>query len=113
MDSKIWSSVVTDRGGQSESDLWKQISQILGTTRCRTTAYHPCANGLIERFHRQLKASLRALPDSNKWAEALAMVMLGIRTALKDDLQCTAAELVYGTTLRLPGEFFEAHSTTI
>ena len=26
--------------------------------------------------------------------------------ALKEDLHCTTAELVYGTTLRLPGEFF-------
>ena len=25
---------------------------------------------------------------------------------MKDDLHCTAAELVYGTSLRLPGEFF-------
>ena len=34
------------------------------------------------------------------------MVLLGIRTALKSDIDCTAAELVYGTSLRLPGEFF-------
>ena len=34
------------------------------------------------------------------------MVLLGIRTALKENLHCTTAELVYGTTLRLPGEFF-------
>ena len=27
---------------------------------------------------------------------------------LKEDLQCSAAELVYGTTLRLPGEFFDS-----
>ena len=25
---------------------------------------------------------------------------------MKDDLQCTTAELVYGTTLHLPGDFF-------
>ena len=25
---------------------------------------------------------------------------------LKEDLHCTAAELVYGTTLQLPGEYF-------
>ncbi|XP_063952401.1 uncharacterized protein LOC135153511 [Lytechinus pictus] len=31
--------------------------------------------------------------------------MLGIRTAVKSDLGCCAAELVYGTTLRLPGQF--------
>nr|VZI18140.1 unnamed protein product [Spirometra erinaceieuropaei] len=28
--------------------------------------------------------------------------MLGIRTALKPDLECSAAELVYGTALRIP-----------
>ena len=33
------------------------------------------------------------------------MVLIGIRTALKTDLHCTTAEMVYGTTLRLPVEF--------
>ena len=33
-------------------------------------------------------------------------MLLGIRTAIKEDLQCTAAELVYGVSLRLPGEYF-------
>ncbi len=32
--------------------------------------------------------------------------MLGIRTALKEDTHSTAAEMVYGTTIRLPGKFF-------
>ncbi|BHF74062.1 hypothetical protein SprV_0401714600 [Sparganum proliferum] len=32
--------------------------------------------------------------------------MLSIRTALKPDLECSAAELVYGITLRIPGDFF-------
>nr|VZI19813.1 unnamed protein product [Spirometra erinaceieuropaei] len=32
--------------------------------------------------------------------------MLGIRTALKPDLECSAAELVYGTSLRIPDDFF-------
>ena len=36
------------------------------------------------------------------------MILLGIHTTLKDDLQCTAAELVYSTTLQLPGEFFDS-----
>jgi len=35
----------------------------------------------------------------------LHIALLGIRTTLKEDLKCTAAELVYGTSLRLPGEF--------
>ena len=32
--------------------------------------------------------------------------MLAIRATPKEDLGCAPAELVYGTTLRLPGEFF-------
>lgn len=100
--------MTTDRGRQFESALWQELMKLLGSTRCRTTAYHPSANGLVERFHRQLKASLKAQPDPSKWTEALPLVLLGIRSALKTDLKCCTAELVYGTTLRLPGEFFEA-----
>ena len=40
--------------------------------------------------------------------DSLLLVLLGIRTAFKDDIQCKVAELVYGTTPRLPGEFFNS-----
>lgn len=39
----------------------------------------------------------------------LPLVLLGMRTTLKSDLQCTSAELLYGTTLRLPGQFVAAN----
>ncbi|XP_077301426.1 uncharacterized protein LOC143922022 [Arctopsyche grandis] len=39
------------------------------------------------------------------WTEALPTVLLGIRSAWKEDLNATSAELVYGQPLRLPGEF--------
>ena len=35
------------------------------------------------------------------------MVLLGIRTAGREDPNCSPAELVYGSTLRLSGEFVE------
>nr|VZI11278.1 unnamed protein product [Spirometra erinaceieuropaei] len=73
-------------------------------TRIRTTAFHPAANGMVERFHRQLKASLRAAADPENWTDHLLLVLLGIRSALKPDLDCSAAELVFGSTVRLPGE---------
>lgn len=41
------------------------------------------------------------------WTDSLPLILLGIRTTLKEDLHCTTAELVYGTTLRLPGEYFD------
>ena len=76
--------------------------KLLGSKRIRATSYHPIANGIIERFHRQLKASLKCSSNSIKWTDSLPLVLLGICTAVKDDIQCTTAELVYGTTLRLP-----------
>ena len=105
------STIVTDRGRQFQSNLWTALTTLLGSKRARTTSYHPQANGLVERFHRQLKAALKTHPQST-WVESLPLVLLGIRTALKEDLHCTAAELVYGTNLRLPGEFFTSPSST-
>ena len=99
------STVTTDRGQQFESALWSSLMQLLGCKRIRTTSYHPIANGMIERFHRQLKSILKSYPNTADWTTALPMAMLGIRTTLKQDFNCTPAELVYGTTLRIPGEF--------
>ena len=104
------STITTDRGSQFESSLWTALMKLLGTARLRTTAYHRQANGLIKRFHWHLKGALRAHPSSNTWTESLPLVLLGIRTAVKEDLQFSTAELVYGTTLRLPGEFISPSS---
>ena len=66
----------------------------------------------VEYFHRQLKSSLKSYPEPTNWTDILPVVLLGIYTMLKDDLHCTSAELVYGTTLRLPGEFFDISCTS-
>ena len=101
--------ITSDRGPQFTSELWDQLHHILGTKVYHTTAYHPQANGMVERFHRTMKASLMArLGENPNWTEELPVVMLGLRTAFKEDLGCSSAELVYGTHLRLPGGFFEA-----
>uniref|UniRef100_A0A1X7UE36 Integrase catalytic domain-containing protein n=1 Tax=Amphimedon queenslandica TaxID=400682 RepID=A0A1X7UE36_AMPQE len=42
------STVTTDRGSQFESSVFAQLTRLLGTVRCCTTAYHPQANGMIE-----------------------------------------------------------------
>ena len=96
------SVVTTDRGSHFEGTFQAQLN-FLGCRHDRTTAYHPAANGLVERFHRQLKASIRAY-ETTSWQEAIPLALLGIRNTIKPDLHTTPAELVYGCTLRLPGE---------
>ncbi|XP_055611202.1 uncharacterized protein LOC129757869 [Uranotaenia lowii] len=45
------------------------------------------------------------------WTESLPIVLLGMRTSLKENIEASSAELTYGTTLRLPGEFFASSSS--
>ena len=103
----VQETVTTDRGRQFESQLWRLLTQLLGCKHLRTMAYHPIANGIIERFHRQLKSSLRVQNHASHWTGTVPLALLSIRTSLKGDLQASVAELLYDTTLRLPGEFFE------
>ncbi|UYV81229.1 hypothetical protein LAZ67_20000409 [Cordylochernes scorpioides] len=98
--------VTTDQCRQFESALFGELTRLLEINRIRTSPYHPAANGLVERFHRQLKDSLRC-HDSTRWSLKLPLVLLGIRSSLREDFNTTTAELVYGKPLPLPGTFFE------
>ena len=98
----------SDRGRQFTSQIWSELAKMLGIQLHFTTAYHRQANGIVERFHRHLKAALRARLTGPDWTDELPWVLLGIRTQPKDDLRASSAELVYGTPLALPGEFVEA-----
>ncbi|XP_061566754.1 uncharacterized protein LOC133420887 [Cololabis saira] len=61
------SDITSDRGPQFISELWSSLAEALGVQVHRTTAYHPQANGLCERFHRSLKAALRAALSDGYW----------------------------------------------
>lgn len=87
--------------------MFRNLTRLLRCKRIRTTAYHPKSNGLVERFHRQLKNALKAQYHPDQWTEALPLVLLGIRSSLKADLNCSAADMVFGTPLSLPCEFIE------
>ncbi|KRY81401.1 hypothetical protein T4B_5682, partial [Trichinella pseudospiralis] len=59
---------------------------------------------MVERFHRHLKTALAAHANhSHRWIDALPLVLLGIRSSVKEDIRHAPAELVYGSPLRLPG----------
>lgn len=96
------STVTTDQGRQFESVLFQRLMNVCASKRIRTTSYHPCANGMVERMHRQLKSALMCHAET--WSKALPLVLLGMRTVLKEDINTSSAELVYGEPLRLPGE---------
>ncbi|CAH8608740.1 unnamed protein product [Dicrocoelium dendriticum] len=91
--------ITTDRGPQFLYAPFRDLNCLLGCYHLRTTA-----NGLVERFHRQLKAAITASQWNRHWSEQLPVILLSIRNTVKEDLGCYPAELVFGATPMILGE---------
>ena len=107
---EIWSSSSPDLGSWCSVHILRLVGgfSILGISRIKTTSFHPQSNGMIERFHRSLKSSLRARLASSDWVAHLPLVMLGLRSSPKEDSGFSPAEAVYGSNLssrRVPRTF--------
>ncbi|GFX39235.1 hypothetical protein TNCV_3859601 [Trichonephila clavipes] len=98
--------IVTDQGRQFEAELFRSIAAICGAKVAHTTSYHPQCNGKVERLHRTLKGAIKA-HNNIRWTESLPTVLLGLRAAIRPDISYTIAQMVYGTSIKLPGEFFD------
>ena len=78
----------------------------MGIEKWRTFPDNPKTNGLIENFLIPLKAVIMT-HKTLSWTEVLLTILLDFNCAFKKDIDATPAELVYGTTLRLPGDFYD------
>ena len=102
--------VVTDRGSQFESELFRELSVITGFTRLRTTAYHPQMNGIVERMHRSLKTSITARKQS--WLDSLPVVLLSLRS-IPNDNNISPFAAVTGFNFSLPQIIVDNSSKTL
>ena len=98
--------IITDQGRQFLSSQFKTTCERFGIEHRQTTAYHPQCNGKIERFHRSLKNALRAHSETceQTWVRDLPIVLLGLRNATITGSMASPAQLLYGSSTRLPGD---------
>ncbi len=101
------SVITSDRGAQFTSSVWSALCRFLGIVHSPTTSFHPQSNGIVERFHRQLKVSLRARLAGTDWFHHLPLVLLGLRSVPREDSSVSASEALFGSPLVLPGEFLD------
>ncbi|GFX08003.1 retrovirus-related Pol polyprotein from transposon 412 [Trichonephila clavipes] len=97
------SVITSDQGTQMRSSMYAEFIRMLGTKKIRTTTYHSISNGIVEHFHRHLKSAIKA-HKNDTWSEIVPIILLGIRTAVKEDLQSFCAEIAYNTDLCLPSD---------
>lgn len=74
--------LTSDQGAQFESQHFKGLLALTGCQRVRTTTYHPAANGLIERWHRSLKAAIMC-HGTREWTKVLSVTLLYLRTHVR------------------------------
>ncbi|KAK7881963.1 hypothetical protein WMY93_028137 [Mugilogobius chulae] len=93
----------TDQGPDFESKLIKELCEISGIEKTRTTPYHPRGNP-VERFNRTLLSMLGTLESTQKkrWKEYVKPLVHAYNCTRNDVTGFTPYELMFGRSPRLP-----------
>ena len=96
--------LLTDRGTEFESELFKELMRWMEIDKLRTTVFHPSCNGVVERFHRTLNSMLaKAVNESQRdWDERLPLVLAAYRATPHESTGMTPNKLFLGHEVRMP-----------
>ena len=67
----------SDQGRNFESDLFKELCQLLGIEKTRTTPYYPQSDGMVEGLNRTCQQMLKTFINENRddWDDHLPYLM--------------------------------------
>ena len=94
----------SDQGTNFNSEVITSLCKQLGIERTRTTAYHPQANGQVERFNRTLESMLSKVVNENQkdWDAHLPKALFAYRTSLHESTGFSPFFVNYGRSATLP-----------
>lgn len=100
----IPAKIHSDQGGNFESELMKELCNVLGMQKSRTTVYHPMSNGITERFNRTLIGMLGTLEPEKKgdWKNHIAALVQAYNCTPHSSTGVSPYELMFGRKPRLP-----------
>jgi transposase InsO family protein len=101
-------SVVTDQGKQFASKAFEGLCNQFHIRHEQVSAYHPQANGKVERFIGFFKKTLATITknDQSNWDKLLDNCLLAYRVSLNRMLDETPFYLIYGRDPVLPQDMF-------
>ncbi|KAL5491798.1 hypothetical protein EMCRGX_G017162 [Ephydatia muelleri] len=94
----------SDQGRQFESDLVKEICELLQIRKTRTTPYHPQCNGMVERFNRTLLDMLSTAVGNHQadWQQHIRKLCLAYNSSVHSSTGFTPFFLMFGRQAKLP-----------
>ena len=110
----LWSTVIlpfgcpmrlhADQGPNFESAVMRQLCDLYGVSKSRTTPYHPAGNGRVERMNQTLLDMLRTLTTEKqgRWHQYLPELLQVYNNTPHSSTGFAPAYLMFGRHLRLP-----------
>ena len=97
-------AIHSDQGAEFESALFRNIIDLLGSKKIRTSSYRPQSDGQVERMNRTLLNMLSAFVTdrATDWEKHLPYVLMAYRTSIHASTGCTPQIMVYGREANLP-----------
>ena len=90
----------SDQGRNFESQVFVEMSSILGIDKTRTTPYNPKSDGFIERFNRTLISMVSMMIDPTRrqrdWDEKVPLALFGYRSSPQESTGETPNMLMLG-----------------
>ena len=94
----------SDQGRNFESAVIKEVCELVGVQKTRTTPYHPMGNGMCERFNSTLLNMLGTLEDDQKedWKSFVAPLVHAYNCTKHDTTGFSPFFLMFGRHPRIP-----------
>jgi len=98
--------ILSDRGAEFERNIFREMCEMLGVDKIRTTSYKPSTNGALERMHKTLNTMLGKMVDEKQrdWDAHVAYAMAAYNATVHSSMGFSPNRLLYGRELKFPNE---------
>jgi hypothetical protein len=99
----VCSKIRSDGGTQFTADICRTLAKLFGFSHHVILAYHPQANGIVERKNAEVMKHLRAVilvrQDKDRWSQYIPIVQRILNSTLDLESKVCPAELIFGNQL--------------